>query len=111
MANHRDCPIANTAVIIGRKWTLLIVRDLARGPRRFGELERSLTGISPRTLSQRLGYLERTGVISRKHYAEVPPRVEYALTPQGQELVPIIELMRDYGERWLAGAAPEEGDN
>lgn len=97
------CPVARTAEIIGNKWTPLIVRDLARGERRFSELERSLAGISPKTLSERLKRLEEAGVISRACYAEVPPRVEYALTPKGHALLPVIESMRAFGTAWLNG--------
>ncbi len=83
------------------KWTLLIVRDLAEGSARFCELERSLEGISPRTLSLRLRALEEEGIVARHTYPEVPPRVEYALTVKGEALVPLIEDMRRYGTRWL----------
>ena len=76
------------------KWTLLLVRDLAEGRSRFCELERSLAGISPRTLSLRLRALEDEGIVERQTYAEVPPRVEYSLTEKGRELVPIIDDMR-----------------
>lgn len=93
-----------TARIVSGKWTLLILRDLADGPRRFGELERSLAGISPGTLSCRLRALEEEEVVVRRVYAEAPPRVEYRLTGKGVALIPIIEAMREYGEEWLAGA-------
>ena len=83
------------------KWTLLLVRDLAEGRSRFCELERSLAGISPRTLSLRLRALEEEGIVERRTYAEVPPRVEYQLTEKGRDLLPIIESMREYGMRWL----------
>ena len=95
------CPVARTAEIIGNKWTPLIVRDLARGHRRFSELERSLSGISPKTLSERLKRLEDAGVVDRACFAEVPPRVEYSLTPKGFALLPVIESMRAFGSRWL----------
>ena len=78
-----------------------MIRDLAEGNRRFCELERSLHGISPRTLSLRLRALEECGIVQRHTYPEVPPRVEYALTEKGRALVPLIEEMRSYGERWL----------
>jgi len=96
------CPVARTAEIIGNKWTPLIVRDLARGKRRFSELERSLIGISPKTLSERLKRLEEAYVVTRSCYAEVPPRVEYALTLKGFALLPVIESMRAFGMAWLA---------
>ena len=83
------------------KWTLLVIRDLAEGNCRFCELERSLEGISPRTLSLRLRALEEEGIVERHTYPEVPPRVEYALTAKGEALVPLIDDMRAYGMRWL----------
>lgn len=95
------CPVCRTAEVVCGKWTLLLVRDLADGCSRFCELERSLNGISPRTLSLRLRALEDEGIVERHNYAEVPPRVEYALTEKGLALLPIVEGMRDYGERWL----------
>jgi DNA-binding HxlR family transcriptional regulator len=87
--------------VVCGKWTLLVIRDLAEGRSRFCELERSLRGISPRTLSLRLRALEEAGIVERQTYAEVPPRVEYALTDKGQALLPIIDDMRSYGARWL----------
>ena len=95
------CPVCRTAEIISGKWTLLMIRDLASGSKRFCELERSLEGISPRTLSLRLRALEEHGIVERHTYPEVPPRVEYALTEKGKALVPLIEDMRSYGKRWL----------
>lgn len=99
------CPVCRTADIVCAKWTLLIVRDLAEGRSRFCELERSLAGISPRTLSLRLRDLEGEGIVERQTFAEVPPRVEYVLTEKGQALLPMIEDMRSFGARWLC-----EGD-
>lgn len=95
------CPVARTASIVSGKWTLLIIRDLTYGTKRFSELERSLTGISPKTLSERLSALESEGIVQRKTYAEVPPKVEYSLTEKGQALLVLIEDMRSYGRRWL----------
>src|SRR4051812_23509441 len=96
-----DCPVVRTADIVCGKWTILLIRDLAEGRCRFCELERSLEGISPRTLSLRLRALEEQGVLERKTFPEVPPRVEYSLTEKGRALVPIIEDMRTYGRSWL----------
>jgi DNA-binding HxlR family transcriptional regulator len=110
ISNSR-CPVCRTAEIISGKWTLLVIRDLADGSQRFCELERSLEGISPRTLSLRLRTLEEEGIVERHTYPEVPPRVEYALTDKGRALMPLIEDMRHYGRRWLptpAGARPVE---
>ncbi len=95
------CPVCRTAEIVCGKWTLLLIRDLAAGRTRFCELERSLEGISPRTLSLRLRALEEEGIVARQTFSEVPPRVEYALTEKGVALLPIVEDMRSYGERWL----------
>jgi DNA-binding HxlR family transcriptional regulator len=99
--SNSTCPVCRTAEIISGKWTLLVIRDLADGSRRFCELERSLEGISPRTLSLRLRALEEHGIVVRHTYPEVPPRVEYALTDKGKALVPVIEDMRRYGRKWL----------
>lgn len=96
-----NCPVCKTAEIISGKWTLLVIRDLADGELRFCELERSLDGISPRTLSLRLRALEEEGIVARHTFPEVPPRVEYGLTDKGRDLVPLIESMRTYGEQWL----------
>jgi DNA-binding HxlR family transcriptional regulator len=95
------CPVCATAEIICGKWTILVIRDLAEGRRRFCELERSLNGISPRTLSLRLRALEAEGIVERHTFPEVPPRVEYSLTPKGEALVPLIEHMRRYGREHL----------
>lgn len=107
MAIDETCPVCRTAEIVCGKWTLLLVRDLAEGRSRFCELERSLAGISPRTLSLRLRALEDEGIVERCTYPEVPPRVEYALTDKGRALVPLVEDMRAYGERWLGSSCEE----
>jgi DNA-binding HxlR family transcriptional regulator len=96
-----SCPVGACAEILAGKWTILLVRDLADGRSRFCELERSLEGISPRTLSLRLRALEEQGIVERRTFPEVPPRVEYSLTEKGKALVPIIEDMRAYGREWL----------
>ena len=108
---NSDCPVCRTADIVCGKWTLLVIRDLADGRSRFCELERSLEGISPRTLSLRLRALEEEGILRRQTFPEVPPRVEYALTDKGLALLPIIDGMRTYGQAWLgAECAAESGD-
>src|ERR687894_1257613 len=105
-----SCPVCRTADVVCSKWTLLLVRELAEGRSRFCELERSLSGISPRTLSLRLRALEDEGIVERHTFPEVPPRVEYALTPKGEALVPLVEDMRSYGMRWLLGDAADPID-
>ena len=98
------CSVAATAEIIGAKWTALLVHDLSEGARRFSELEHSCTGISPRTLSERLRVLESEGIVERRSYAESPPRVEYELTDKGEALLLIIDAMREFGHEWLGEA-------
>jgi DNA-binding HxlR family transcriptional regulator len=105
--SNAKCPVCRTAEVVCGKWTLLVIRDLAEGSSRFCELERSLEGISPRTLSLRLRALEEEGIVERNTFPEVPPRVEYALTEKGEALVPLIEDMRRYGSRWLFEDAAE----
>ena len=105
----QSCPVLLTANIISGKWTLLILRDLSNGINRFSTLERSLAGISPKTLSERLKSLEEADIITRTAYPEVPPRVEYTLTPMGQDLIPFIDHMREYGTKWLTTAAAASG--
>src|SRR5688572_25242931 len=107
------CGVHAAAQLLGDAWTLLLVRDLARGPRRFKELEAS-TGISPRVLTDRLRSLVAQGIMTRRMFAEIPPRVEYQLTEKGKDILPIIDALRDYGVRWLKpeafdadAAAPE----
>jgi DNA-binding HxlR family transcriptional regulator len=102
------CPVCATADIVCGKWTLLVIRDLAEGRSRFCELERSLAGISPRTLSLRLRALEDEGVVARDTFPEVPPRVEYSLTDKGRALLPLIEDMRRYGREWLGTACGDQ---
>ena len=108
LAEHQSitCPVARTTEIICGKWTLLIIRDLASDTKRFCQLERSLQGISPKTLTDRLHTLEREGVISRQTFGEVPPRVEYSLTAKGRALAEIIEAMRIFGTEWLMADGP-----
>jgi DNA-binding HxlR family transcriptional regulator len=95
------CSVAACAEIIGSKWTALLVHDLSEGARRFSQLEHSCSGISPRTLAERLRTLEQEGIVLRRSYAESPPRVEYELTPKGDALLPIIDAMRSFGRDWL----------
>ena len=91
--------------MIGHKWTLLIIQDLLGGPRRFTEIERSLGRANPKMVTARLRELETAGLISRTSYAEVPPRVEYALTERGRALRPAIDALRRWGTGAPAGRA------
>jgi|SRR3989338_11575190 len=93
------CPVALTLNIIGKKWAALIIRDLLTGKKRFGELLASLACISPRTLSARLDELEQAGIITRRAFEEMPPRVEYGLTKRGTDLHRIIDQMARWGSR------------
>ncbi len=90
----------NTIKIIGSKWTILILRELCDGTRRFGELQRALPGISPKTLSHRLSQLEEDGIVNKKIFAEVPLHVEYSLTRRGTSLKEIIDKMREWGDKY-----------
>ncbi len=95
------CSIYKTAEILDGKWTLLIFRDLLAGPARFNALRKSVGSISPKTLSDRLRFLEEAGVLSRTVFPEIPPRVEYELTEKGRALAPVFDAMKSYGEQWL----------
>lgn len=91
------CPVALAVSILDGKWTMLVIRDLLGGTRRFSELRRSLTGISPKTLTDRLRDLEDQGLVSRVIHPEVPPRVEYALTGRGRTLRPVLDALGAWG--------------
>jgi DNA-binding HxlR family transcriptional regulator len=97
-----QCAVAHCAEIVSGKWTLLVIRDLATGPKFFSDLERSLAGISPRTLCERLKLLAERGFVTRTRIKGVPPRSVYELTERGVELAPMIETMRRVGEVLLA---------
>lgn len=100
MRTVSDCPVERTLRIVGGKWTLLVLRDLFTGTKRFGALLASLEGVSPKTLSDRLKELEGEGIITKTAFPEVPPRVEYALTEKGRSLWDILEAMRRWGDAW-----------
>ena len=100
VAADARCTVERSAEVLSGKWTTLILRDLLGGSKRFGELRRSLTGVSPKTLTDRLKSLEAEGVLTRTLYPEMPPRTEYRLTEKGVALRPVIEAMAAWGERW-----------
>ncbi len=95
-----DCSIEKALAVLNGKWTFLIIRDLFDGTRRFGELRKSLEGISPKTLSERLKELEEKGIVKRTAYPTIPPTVEYQLTEKGHSLKPIIKEMKLWGAKW-----------
>lgn len=92
------CPVETTLTLIGDKWKVLILRDLLLGTKRFGELKKSIGSVSQKVLTAQLRDMEEAGLVSRKVYAEVPPRVEYSLTELGQSLKPILDAMWSWGE-------------
>ena len=91
------CPVETTLTLISDRWKVLILRDLFCGTKRFGELKKSLAGISQKVLTANLRDMEAKGLLTRKAYAEVPPRVEYTLTPTGESLKPVLSAMFDWG--------------
>lgn len=94
------CPVETTLTLISDKWKVLILRDLLTGTKRFGELKKSLGGVSQTVLTSQLRQMEASGLLTRKVYAEVPPRVEYTLTELGYSLQPVLEAMSDWGEAY-----------
>lgn len=97
-----DCPVATTVSLIGNKWKLLIIRNLLVRPWRFNELHKSLEGISQKVLTESLRQMEADGIITRTVYAEVPPRVEYALSDLGESMRPILKSMEAWGTDYKA---------
>ena len=95
-----DCPIEKSVRVLDGKWTLLILRELFEGTRRFGELRDGLPGVSPKTLAERLRSMEQQGIVHREVFPQIPPKVEYSLTPLGTTLRPVIEALRDWGSQW-----------
>jgi DNA-binding HxlR family transcriptional regulator len=94
------CPVAKALNIIGDTWTILILRDLfLDGPRKFQDLQQSLSSLSPNTLSSRLKKLEDNGIVSRRFYEQRPPRAEYVLTDKGRELGPVLKALREWGSK------------
>ena len=96
------CPVETTLMLIGDKWKVLILRDLLPGTKRFGELKKSIGTVSQKVLTAQLRDMERNGLVNRKVYPEVPPRVEYSLTELGRSLKPILDAMWDWGEEFKA---------
>ena len=96
------CPVETTLTLIGDKWKVLILRDLLPGTKRFGELKRSVGGVSQKVLTSQLRQMEGSGLLTRTVYPEVPPRVEYTLTELGRSLKPVLDAMEVWGEGYKA---------
>lgn len=96
-----SCPVRKTLEILDGKWTILVLRDLLSGTKRFGELKRSLGDLNPKTLTDRLRQLEKAKIVSKKVYAEIPPRVEYSLTKKGLALKSVVEALAKWGSDWI----------
>ncbi len=96
--NLPACPVETTLMLIGDKWKVLILRDLMPGTKRFGELKKSLGSVSQKVLTAQLRDMEENGLVNRKVYPEVPPRVEYSLTDLGMSLKPVLDALQDWGE-------------
>ena len=96
-----SCPVERTLEVIGGRWKVLILRELFGGVKRFGQLHRALSGITQKMLTQQLREMESDGIIHREVYLQVPPKVEYSLTPLGESLKPIIQSMHEWGIRHL----------
>lgn len=97
-----DCPVETTLTLISDKWKVLILRDLMTGTKRFGELKKSIGGVSQKVLTAQLRQMEDSGLLIRTVYPEVPPRVEYTLTELGCSLKPILDAMQNWGEHYKA---------
>jgi DNA-binding HxlR family transcriptional regulator len=99
-AGQDSCPVARTLDVVGDRWTVLILRDLSFGARRFVDLERSLPGMAPNLLAARLKALVANGMVEREAYSERPPRSHYVLTAKGRGFVPVLRALAAYGQRW-----------
>lgn len=95
------CPVETTLSLISDKWKVLIIRDLLPGTKRFGELKKSVGGVSQKVLTAQLRQMEESGLVTRTVYPEVPPRVEYALTELGYSLKPVLDAMWNWGEEYM----------
>ena len=105
------CPVETTLTLIGDKWKVLILRDLLTGTKRFGELKKSVGDVSQKVLTAQLRDMEESGLVNRKVYAEVPPKVEYSLTELGQSLKPILDAMVDWGQDYKKSIQMENSDS
>lgn len=99
-ATQEYCPVARTLDVVGERWTILVLRELSWGRKRFSELLEALAGISTNLLSERLKRLEESGMVERVFYSDHPPRAQYRLTEKGRAFIPVLVAMRTYGEEW-----------
>ena len=95
------CPVETTLSLIGNKWKVLILRDLAPGKKRFGQLQKSIGNVSQKVLTAQLRSMEADGLVHREVFAEVPPRVEYSLTQVGEDFVPVLSSIETWGEGYI----------
>lgn len=102
------CPVETTLMLISDRWKVLIIRDLLAGTKRFGQLKKSIGKISQKVLTANLRAMEQSGLVSRKVYAEVPPRVEYTLTATGYSLKPVLDAMADWGSSYQQKVATHQ---
>ncbi len=107
MKEFPPCPVETTLMMIGDKWKVLIIRELLPGTKRFNEIHHSIDGVSQKVLTQKLREMESDGLLERKVYAEVPPKVEYSLTELGMTLKPILDSMERWGNDYKAAMAAE----
>ena len=105
-ARRSRCPVACTLDVLGDRWSLLVVRDVMRGKRRYAEFLESPEGIPTNILAERLKRLAKAGVITSRRYSEHPPRLEYELTPKGEDLRPVMRAMVHWGVRHAGGRTP-----
>lgn len=104
------CPVETTLMLISDRWKVLIIRDLLDGTKRFGELKRSVGNISQKVLTANLRAMEESGLLTRKVYPEVPPRVEYTLTETGYSLKPILDAMKEWGTNYKNRVGDREAE-
>ncbi len=105
MRSKFHCPVEATISVLNGKWKLLIIRELLSGPKRFSQLQRAIPGVTQKMLTKQLRELERDGLISRKVYPQVPPKVEYSLTDLGEKLKEVLDAMHSWGEEYIRNAA------
>ena len=106
--NVEQCPVISTMAVIGGKWKILIIHLINNDINRFGKLSMLLRQVSRQMLTTQLRELERDGILRRVVYAEIPPHVEYFLTPKGMALIPVLGALKDWGEEYVAGEIPVE---